>query len=128
MPTLGSLLPMAPMPSHVPGMVVPGNLDPATQKHAINPNGDISTVRTASFNFDGLEVLLPTVSPDGKLLSDREAVELYRKTGRHLGMFRTPDAADAYAQQLHEAEAQRIGPVMRPMPSHMTLGQGLGLK
>lgn len=119
---------MAPMPSHVRGLVVPATMNPTTQKNAINPDGSISTVRSMSINVDGLEVLIPTVSPTGKLLSEDEAIREYQRTGRHLGIFRTPEDATNYAQSLHQSEAQRIGPTMRPMPSHMTLGQGLGLK
>jgi hypothetical protein len=74
-----------------------------------NADGTISTVRSMSTNIDGREVLLPTVSDDGKILSDDDAIKLYRKTGKHLGMFRTPDEATAYAQRLHEEQANEYG-------------------
>jgi len=106
------------MASHVPGQIEKGNLDPSAQKNAINEDGSVSTVRSMSFEDDGKEVLVPTVGPDGQLLSDDEAKALYHKTGKHLGIFRTPEDADAYAQQLHEDEARRIGPVMKPVRSH----------
>jgi hypothetical protein len=53
-------------------------------------------------NFDGKEYLLPTVTPDGRLLSEEDAIREFQRTGRHLGVFDTPDNATSYARQLHE--------------------------
>lgn len=62
-----------------------------------------------SFEEDGREILIPTVSEDGRILSDDEAVKLYHRTGKHLGQFRSATEATAYAQQLHEQQAQEYG-------------------
>lgn len=59
-----------------------------------------------SFGTDRGEVLVPTVSDDGRLLTDQQAIELFERTGKHLGIFRTPAEATAYAQRLHEQQAQ----------------------
>lgn len=96
-------------PSSGAGMLAPGNIDLTKRPKVRNPDGSISTVRSMSVNFDGREVLIPTVSDDGRVLSDDEAVQLYRKTGRHLGMFDTPQNATAYAERLHNDQARFYG-------------------
>jgi hypothetical protein len=84
----------------------PGNIDLHARPVVHNQDGTISTVRSMSINVDGKEVLIPTVSPDGKILDDRQAVDLFRRTGKHLGIFRTPEEATNYAQWLHTQQAQ----------------------
>jgi hypothetical protein len=91
-----------------------GNIDLTNRPRVQNADGTISTVRSKSFNIDGKEVLLPTISDDGKVLSDKEAVDLYKKTGKHLGKFNSVEAANKYAQQLHEQQAKAIEPATAP--------------
>lgn len=97
MPT-GSLL-----PAQTAGQVQAGNIDLNKRPIVRNADGSISTVRSMSFNENGVEVLIPTVAADGsRILSNQEAIAQYRQTGQHLGKFTTPQAADAYAEQLHK--------------------------
>lgn len=88
-----------------PGMLEPGNIDLTSRPRVKNPDGSTSTVRSSSFNIGGKETLLPTVSDDGRLLTDDQAVDQFRQTGRHLGKFSSPLMADAYAMALHNQQA-----------------------
>ena len=89
------------------GMVKKGNLDP-TKPIAIvkNEDGSTSTVRTMSANFGDGEVLIPTVHPDGYVMSDKEAINYYKKTGKSFGTFDSPEAATMYAEKLHEYQSK----------------------
>lgn len=102
-PGLPSIGPAQPRTAVAPiaGQLEPGNIDLKNRPHVKNPDGTTSTVRSISVGIDGQEVLIPTVSPDGRVVSDDEAVALYRQTGAHLGKFDTPANATAYAQQFH---------------------------
>ena len=85
-------------------MVIPGNIDLHNRPVVHNPDGRISTVLTKTFEFDGVHYNLPTVV-GGKIVSDKEAVDNFRKTGEHLGAYRSRAAAEAAAQSLHEDQA-----------------------
>jgi hypothetical protein len=98
-----------------PGQLTPGNIDLTKRPVVKNPDGSFSTVRSMSFNDKGREVLIPTVV-GGKVVSDQEAISHYRKTGEHLGIFDTPQNATAYAQGLHESQAQMYAPQQRLGP------------
>lgn len=90
-----------------PGEVEQGNIDLNARPVVTNEDGSVSTVRSMSFNEDGVEVLIPTVSPDGKVLSDEDAIKLYQDSGQFLGKFETPDAATNYAETLHQEQEQQ---------------------
>lgn len=88
------------------GLLELGNIDLTNRPVVKNADGSISTVRSMSFNENGREVLVPTVSSDGKILKDNEAIALYRQTGKHLGKFDSPDNATTYAKALSSAQGR----------------------
>lgn len=93
-----------------PGMLEPGNIDLNNRPVVQNADGTYSTVRSISVtDDDGSEVLIPTVSDDGRIMSNQEAVAQYFNSGRHLGRFVNPDTATSYALRLHQAQSQQYG-------------------
>jgi flagellum-specific peptidoglycan hydrolase FlgJ len=119
------------------GMLQPGNIDLTNRPVVQNADGSISTVRSISIqDDDGSEVLIPTVSPDGRILSNDEAIRQYQQTGQNLGRFTSPEAADRAAEQIHQDQAQRYGPQTQPtddrgLPGRISdfgsgVSQGLG--
>ena len=84
--------------------VVPGNINLHDRPSVRNTDGSISTIRSMSFGTDQGEVLVPTVSDAGRIMSDSQAIAQYQRTGRHLGIFRSPADATKYAGWLHQQQ------------------------
>lgn len=106
----------APLPRPPMGMIRPGNIDPHNRPTVTNSDGSISTVRTISAGIDGQEVLVPTVSPDGQILSDDAAITRALSTGQDFGAFTTPDAANRFAERLHNSQAVEYGSAPPAIP------------
>lgn len=90
-------------------MITPGNIDLHHRPQVHNADGSVSTVRSITItNDDGSAVVIPTVVGN-KVVSNKEAIAHYEQTGEHLGKFKTEDAANVYAEKLHEEQAKEYG-------------------
>jgi hypothetical protein len=95
----------------VSGLLEAGNINLLKRPQVKNPDGSISTVRSISIEQDGKTFLIPTVSDDGRVVTDQEAVDIFHSTGKHLGVFDNEDNATKYAQELHkQQENYYLGP------------------
>lgn len=85
-----------------------GNIDLYNRPQYRNADGSVSTVDSTSFNIHGKEVLLPSVwMKDGKAYRSSDGDEILQHlydTGELLGVFDTVDAANSYAEKLHDAQ------------------------
>jgi tape measure domain-containing protein len=87
------------------GMLEQGNLDLLNRPIIKNADKTISTVRSMTVAFDDLAVLLPTVRKGlDRIMTDREAIDWFIKTGEHLGKFSSELAANKYAEALHKQQ------------------------
>ena len=97
------------------GQYQKGNIDLNNRPIVDMGDGSFATVRSMSFQpsegeFAGKQVLVPTISDDGNVWSDEEAIENFNQTGKHLGVFDTIDDANEYAQQLHQDQEKQYKP------------------
>lgn len=98
----------------IAGLLDSGNIDLTKRPVVKNADGSISTVRSTSVNFDGKEYLIPTVSDDGRIMSVEEAVQQFKASGKHLGVFSNPQDATAYAKELSANQARMYGAAAAP--------------
>lgn len=95
-----------------------GNIDLTDRNTGLfDEHGDLMTVRSMSFEEDGTEILVPTVVKENGVwreLTNQEAIDWYHRTGEYLGKFKTREEADAYANLLHEQQAEMYANV--PVP------------
>jgi len=83
-----------------------------------NTDGSVSTLESFSFKDKGLHILIPSISYDGKPLNKTDAINEYKRTGKHLGIFTTPEKATAYAQFLSQQHGNVLGWLRRKDPTY----------
>jgi hypothetical protein len=97
------------------GLRTAGNIDLHSRPRAKLADGSIATVRSISIGTDQGEVLIPTIGDGGQELTNDQAIAQFRQTGKHLGVFDSPEAATAYAKTLHTAqEREYVGESLLP--------------
>ena len=108
--------------SGTPGLIEPGNITdlktrPAVEWTDTEGKPASGTIYSITFQEDPDDPLSPWVlAPsiyDGEKHSGAEAEDRYRKTGHHLGKFRTLKENEEYAGALSKAQERRDGPPMR---------------
>lgn len=82
------------------GIVEPGNIDLYSLPKIQNADGSFSTIRSATIGTDLGTVLIPTII-DGQELPVEQAIEYYKKTGNHLGIFSSEEEANRYDEAMH---------------------------
>src|SRR5574341_769433 len=89
--TPSAIVGIRPLSTSPAGLIEKGNIDLGKRPIVTNKDGSISTVRSIGVNIDGSEVLIPTVSDAGKVMTDEQAIDAFMRTRRHLGKFKTPE-------------------------------------
>jgi hypothetical protein len=89
------------------GQVEDGNINLSNRPVLRNADGTVSTIESITVGFNGVQVLIPTII-DGKRVSEKQAIEHYRKTGEHLGKFGSVKAAETFAKKLSKEQGKRV--------------------
>lgn len=90
------------------GLVEKGNIDLSNRPRVKNKDGSVSTVLSMGIGTDKGEVIIPRISDDGIALSEKEAIQLYHKTGKHLGIYKDVSSANNAANAIHEQQASSL--------------------
>lgn len=94
------------------GLVERGNIDLHNRPVVENKEtGGKSTVYSMGIGIEhGREALIPRVSDKGIVLSEKDAIDQFRKTHKHLGIYENREAAKRAAEKLHkDQEKEYLG-------------------
>lgn len=84
-----------------------GNIDLKKRKAYKNKGGSVSTIKTIGIGEGNLETVIPTIGPKGRRMKNKQAIKHYKKTGKHLGKFRTRGAAADFARETSASQGLR---------------------
>jgi hypothetical protein len=96
-----------PQPQPQPQPIQAGNIALDRRPVVLMQDGSFATVRSMGIGMeveDGkqVEVLIPTIGPQGEDWSPQQAIQAFRETGQHLGVFGSSEEAARYAEKLHK--------------------------
>ena len=91
------------------GLFAPGNIDLNNRLIVNNPEtGGKSTVYSMGIGIEnGREALIPRVSDKGKIMSEKEAIDQFKKSKQHLGIYENRDYAQRAAENLHKSQEKK---------------------
>lgn len=90
-------------------LVQQGTIDLTKRPKVRNPDGSYSTVKTMTITDDqGRGINIPTVIDD-RVVDPKEAIEHFKRTKQHLGVYKTQQDALNAAQKLHEDQEKMYG-------------------
>lgn len=85
-----------------PGVLEVGNVNLIDRPVLPTPDNGWKSVNTITIGIgDGKTALIPTVI-EGIQHSNKEAIEHFKKTREHMGIFSSQEAADAFDEKLHQ--------------------------
>ena len=88
-----------------------GNINLYNRPQVKNEDGSVSTVKSISIGIGdetspNKTALIPLVHPDGYMMDNDEAINWFKKSKQHLGIFESQEVADKYAENLHKQQAE----------------------
>lgn len=104
-PELPKALPTRASAANGYNAIKPGNVDLSHRPFVQNIDGSVSSVRSMGAELDGKQMLIPTVDPYGRIMTDDQAIEEYRRSGQNLGTYRTPEDSDRAGEAIHNDQA-----------------------
>lgn len=86
-----------------------GTVDLYNRPQVKDTEGNTMTVKSMSIGVTdekgkSREMLIPTISKEGEVMSTEEAVQYAKQTGEHLGVYKNVKAANKAAQAIHKQQ------------------------
>ena len=105
------------MADQIPGLITPGNLDltnrPRVPNAAAGGTSSVFSMTVGMQDENGNEVtyLIPRVTEDGRILEPDAAIENFRRTKQHMGVFSNEPDATAFSKK-HSDTVGREGTLL----------------